>query len=94
VGTVVPAATVAGSMARNISRVENFFRDHNHRHPAAFASSILSNFYDVATVRNAASLREQYGRSNVVFVHQNKAAGSTVKAMLEAYCLNHKEETS
>lgn len=80
------------SAARDVSRVENFFRAHQQNLGPTYSSVTLPNFFRYVTPSNVQQRREAYGSSNLVFVHQNKAAGSTVKAMLEARCTAHAAE--
>ena len=80
------------SAARDVSRVENFFRAHQQNLGPTYTSVTLPNFFRYVTPATVHQRREAYGSSNLVFVHQNKAAGSTVKAMLEARCTAHAAE--
>ena len=77
---------------RNISKVERFFAAHDRHQVQKYPSVTLPNFYRTVTREMDATMRTNYGRSNVVFVHQNKAAGSTVKAMLQARCDHYPDE--
>jgi hypothetical protein len=75
-----------GRSLRNVTKLNEFFNKHDHRVVATYSQATLPNFFSTLTAANAAAQRRTYHNSNVVFVHQNKAAGSTVKAMLQARC--------
>ena len=70
------------------------FLDRHSKPVQKYDSQIIGNFFDAVSPTNVQELQQQYGRSNLIFVHQNKAAGSTVKAMLEARCTAHSQNTA